>query len=230
MRIAILDLTEPMPGVLDDIPRVSKTITAWLGPALPMARFLAFDIVSGQDFPVLDTVDGVIVSGSDHGVYDNLPWMQPLRNFLQAAKAARKPMFGICFGHQILADVFGGKAEKANVGLNVGMREFEIEGQSVPTHVWHKDQVTEVPEGATIWAKSEYCPVGALSYDFPALSVQFHPEYSRALMFAVMERAIGHFSTPEMMVEAGASFAKGEAEPDLVAERVATFFRDHLGL
>lgn len=229
LKIAVLDLTEPMPGVLDGIPRVSETIANWLSPALPEAELQSFDIVSGADFPVLANIDGVVVSGSEHGVYDDLPWMQPLRGFLRSVRQANMPVFGICFGHQIMADTFGGKAEKAPQGLHIGMRQFEISGQDVPTHVWHKDQVTQAPPNTRIWAKAAYCPIGALEYDFPAMSVQFHPEYGKSLLYSVFERGMGRFVTDDMVAEADRSFEDGEAERALVASNAADFFRKHLG-
>lgn len=230
MKIGVLDLTEPMPGVLDDLPRVSQTIINWISPAMPDATFVAYDIISGAPFPAPGAVDGVIISGSEHGVYDDQPWMQPLRDFLVASKDLGVPMFGICFGHQILADVFGGKAEQAPQGLHVGMREFAIDGARVATHVWHKDQVTKQPEGSTIWASAEYCPIGALTYDFPAMSVQFHPEYSKELLYRVFDLAKGYFVTDEMVKEADRSFAKGEADRSLVASKAALFFREHVAI
>ena len=67
---------------------------------------------------------GIIISGSDKGVYDDTPWMQPLARVGWAtARAAGKPMFGVCFGHQIMADVFGGKAEKVGEA-EVGVRSL----------------------------------------------------------------------------------------------------------
>ena len=85
-------------------------------------------------------------------------------------------MFGICFGHQIMADIFGGKAAKSDKGFITGSRRFNDRGTNVNAYLAHQDQVTEVPPNAEVIASAAHCPVAALSYDFPALSVQFHPE------------------------------------------------------
>jgi GMP synthase-like glutamine amidotransferase len=79
-----------------------------------------------EGLPKLDSFDGLIVPGSEHGVYDNRPWMAPLRNLLLETKKAGKPIYGICFGHQMMAGTFGGKAEKSQIGNVVGVRQFDF--------------------------------------------------------------------------------------------------------
>ena len=69
---------------------------------------------------------------------------------------------------------------------------YELLGQRVKAHAWHKDQVTAQPPESRVIASADYCPIAGLAYDFPGLSVQFHPEYTREYMgwgvFALMER------------------------------------------
>ena len=55
--------------------------------------------------------------------------MAPLRNLLLKTKQASKPIYGICFGHQIMADTFGGKAEMSQIGNVVGARQFDFQGK-----------------------------------------------------------------------------------------------------
>ena len=150
---------------------------------------------------------------------------------VKQTKAAGKPIYGICFGHQIMADTFGGKAEKAEVGNVVGAREFEFADQSVDAHVWHKDQVTVVPPGATVTATAGHCPVGALAYDFPAASIQFHPEYTDPHLREIFERGQGKagFLEPEEAVDAVASFETSDVKVDLMAAEVAALLRTHIG-
>ena len=104
--------------------------------------------------PKLDSFDGLIVPGSEHGVYDNRPWMAPLRNLLLETKKAGKPIYGICFGHQMMAGTIGGKAEKSQIGNVVGMRQFDFYTKLSNTYIWHKDQVTRVPSEAQVTAKA----------------------------------------------------------------------------
>ncbi len=77
----------------------------WLGPALPEATFTTISVVGARPCPEDPAdYDGYLLTGSKHGVYENLPWMLDVQRFLNRLAEARIPMFGICFGHQIMAE------------------------------------------------------------------------------------------------------------------------------
>ncbi len=225
MRISVLELTShPLP-LLEGVPRTAQQIQEWIAPHLPEATFTAAGVVDGAPLPDHDDFDGVIVGGSECGVYDDTEWMQPLREFLERLRDHRKPVFGICFGHQIMADVYGGRSEKAEVGNIVGARPFDFAGESADAFVWHQDQVTRVPDSARVTGSASHCPVGALDYDFPARSVQFHPEYRADHLRELLIRVREVLLTPE---EADASLSTVNAakvSEDLAARQAVELFR-----
>lgn len=154
--------------------------------------------VSVETVPVLDGVlpdspqecDGWLVTGSKHGVYDDLPWIDPLKDFLRRARDMRVPVVGICFGHQLLAEALGGRAEKSTRGWGVGVHSYSIRHrpgwmadapESPAWHAMHQDQVTAIPDDATVLADSAFCPYAMLAYGDPempdAISIQPHPEF-----------------------------------------------------
>lgn len=226
MKVAILDLIElPIEKGGGDV--VSRAIIDWLSPALPEAELEVIRIAAGADFPEPDDFDGFVLSGSEKGVYDQTTWMESLRQLLLRIRDQRVPLFGICFGHQIMADTFGGKAELAGLGHVVGVRQFNIQGQTVPAHVWHQDQVTQVPPGARVLGSSDHCPVGVLAYDFPALSVQFHPEYTAEFISWSINVCDEKDLSPETARTALESVSGGNVRPDLMAADAARLFRDH---
>jgi hypothetical protein len=100
----------------------------------------------------------------------------------------------------LMADTFGGHAEKVDFGNVVGARRFTIEGVEVDTYVWHQDQVTKLPPQAEVVGGAAYCPFGVLRYSFPAYSVQFHPEYTR------------EFLTDEIAIIAGSYMSVEDAQ------------------
>ena len=163
MRIAVLNLTgHPLP-LFAGLPRAGTQIINWLSTELPEAEFYSVSIeADNEELPEPDNFDGLIVSGSEHGVYDSRPWMAPLRNLLLKTKQASKPIYCICFGHQIMADTFGGKAEMSQIGNVVGARQFDFQGKLNDVYVWHRDQVTSAPPEAHVTATAGYCAVGAL--------------------------------------------------------------------
>ena len=225
MRIAVLELTgHPLP-LLEGLPRTSRQIIDWLKPHLPEAEFFVVDIVDGAACPAMGGFDGVIIGGSEYGVYDDLDWMQPLRRFLLDCKDAQKPMFGICFGHQIMADTFGGKAGKAEIGNVVGARLFGYRGKQVQCHVWHQDQVHQIPPDARVTGSADHCPIGALEYDFAARSVQFHPEYKVEHLRDLLERGRNLFVASDEVDAALVSFKGTEVPHNLAVSEAIALFR-----
>lgn len=199
-------------------------IINWIESYLPEADFSSVHIAGNHAPPKPENIDGIIISGSEKGVYDNTPWMQPLRNNLQLMQSAGIPMFGICFGHQIMADVFGGKAVKADKGFITGTRQFNDRGSNVTAYLAHQDQVIDIPPNAEVIGSAAHCPVAALSYDFPAMSVQFHPEYNREFTVDLIEFFGAELMSPEQIQTARDSLS-AEAEDALWCAEVAEFFR-----
>lgn len=227
MKIAVLDLCVWLEEYQHDQERFGDLLAKWAGRDLPEATFTVIYVVDGDLLPAVDDYDGYVISGSDVGVYDDTPWMAPLRAWLLEARAAQKPVFGVCFGHQIMADVFGGKAEKVGPP-EVGVRTFDIGGEAVTGHVWHQDQVTQVPPGARVIGSADYCPVAALSYDFPAMSVQFHPEYAPDYVSTFLRRSRGQVLSEEETDKAVAQFDASDVSADLFAKQAGDFFRGAL--
>lgn len=228
MRITILNLTRHPVPMLEGLPTVGQQIETWIAPSLPEAKITITPVAEGARLPDAETFDGLILSGSEFGVYDDVPWMEPLRAALIGWRDLSKPIFGICFGHQIMADAFGGRAEKVDAGMVVGPRPFVMEGQAVAANVWHQDQVTKVPPGAEVIGHAAHCPVGALRYGFPALSVQFHPEHTHDLLRDIFERGRGTIIEPVVADAAEATFETTSVDVDLMAAEAAAFFRRHL--
>lgn len=206
--------------------RTGPQVIHWIEGYLPEATFSWVHIAGDATPPVPDDIDGIIISGSEKGVYDNTTWMQPLRDNLQQMQSAGVPMFGICFGHQIMADVFGGKAEKSDKGFVTGTRQFSDRGTMANAYLAHQDQVNEVPPGATVIATAAHCPVAALSYDFPALSVQFHPEYDRQFATDLIN-LFGAELMPPNQLQAARDSLSADVSDDLWCHEVAEFFREH---
>ena len=77
-------------------------------------KFETVCLSAGQTLPDPATLEATLIMGSAAGVYDShYPWMEPLRAFIRSAYAAKTPMLGVCFGHQIMADALGGEVRKS---------------------------------------------------------------------------------------------------------------------
>ena len=95
------------------------------------------------------------------------------------------PILGICYGHQMIAYLYGGKVEKGS-SAEYGLGKVDITGENdifkgVPKeiNVWvsHFDEIKELPEGFVSLANSEICKVEAMKHKEKKIyGVQFHPE------------------------------------------------------
>lgn len=224
MNIAILNLSSPDKG-FDQHGNAAQLIEKWISPAFAEAVFTHIYVAIGESLPEASRFDGYILSGSEKGVYDDVDWMEPLKAFLVQVKVREIPVFGICFGHQIMAEAYGGKAQKSEAGFVVGVHEYDGGGESYTAHAMHRDQVVNVPQNAKVTASASYCPVAALDYDFPAKSVQFHPEFQKPLVEDAIDAFEGRLLTDNEISHARATMQTGVVDHRLLANEVAEFFR-----
>ncbi len=122
--------------------------------------------------------EGWLITGSRFGAYEDHPFIKPLESFIRDAYAAKVPLVGICFGHQIIAQALGGKVEKFKGGWSVGPQDYDFDGETMMLNAWHQDQVTVKPPEATASSPPRrFCENAALLYGDRAFTVQAHPEF-----------------------------------------------------
>lgn len=185
-------------------------------------------LVEEMEFPAgIHDADGWLLTGSRHGAYEDHAFIPPLEDFIRAAYAEAVPMVGICFGHQIIAQALGGKVEKFAGGWSVGAKTYDFDGTELTLNAWHQDQVTRLPEGAKVVGRNEFCENAALIYPGRAFTVQPHPEFNDEFVTGLIEkRAIG--VVPPPLLEAARASMGGKRDSDVVAARIADFFRTAL--
>jgi GMP synthase-like glutamine amidotransferase len=85
-----------------------------------------FDSHLGRLPPDIAAFDGIIISGSPHSVYEDEKWIRDLEAFAREVTDSATPVFGICFGHQLLARALGGVVEQAEGGWGVGIHTMRV--------------------------------------------------------------------------------------------------------
>ncbi len=187
--------------------------------------FRAWHVVD-MDFPnSIHDADGWLIGGSRHGVYDDIPFIAPLKDFVRDAYAAKVPTVGVCFGHQLIAEALGGKAEKFSGGWGMGHTDYDFEGETLTLNAFHQDQVTRVPRDARVVATNDFCANAALAYNGPAYSLQAHPEFQESDMELLYD-----LRAPKLVEQAqiDAARARATASNDnaKMAARIAEFFKE----
>ncbi|WP_255198180.1 type 1 glutamine amidotransferase [Halorarius litoreus] len=141
--------------------------------------------VADEQYPDGFAFDGFVVTGSRSSVYWDEPWLDPTKEWVAEAIDRGLPALGICFGHQLLADVLGGTVEAMDE-YEIGYREIEqvaddplFDGldDSFLCFTTHSDAVTELPPGATLIAENDYGVHGFRLGN--VVGVQAHPEYDQ---------------------------------------------------
>lgn len=200
MRIGILECGPTHPEVAASLGTYPEMFTRLFGGrGWEFATWSVMDM----EFPAgPEEADGWILTGSRHGAYEDHAFIPPLEDFIRAAFAAGRPLLGICFGHQIIAQAMGGRVEKAEAGWGIGRHVYDFDGLGpVALTAWHQDQVTLIPEGAEVVARSEFCPAAALRYGDSALTVQAHPEFGRDVTAAFLGLKRDELTYPEDLLD-----------------------------
>ncbi|GAB6196844.1 glutamine amidotransferase [Lysobacter xanthus] len=161
---------------------------------LPRQAVHVVDVERGDALPPHEGFAGVLVTGSGAMVTERRDWSERTAGWLGQAAQAGLPLFGICYGHQLIAHALGGEVGWHPEGREMGTVEVErLEASGddplfaeLPTRfaaqATHLQSVLKLPEGATRLARSDHDPVHAFRWGEAAWGVQFHPEFSTTHM------------------------------------------------
>jgi GMP synthase-like glutamine amidotransferase len=198
LRIGILTAGHPPTDIPVVVPSYPAMIRAALGPG---HTYCEFDVTSGNLPGPKLAVEAYVITGSEAAVYDSEPWIGQLRGWLREVDATI-PLVGICFGHQIMTEAYGGVVEKCNFGWMGGLQEYTVRSHegwmgdgrsSFVLPVAHHDQVARAPSRSRVLASNDLCPYAALCYtDRRAISFQGHPEFAPVYAKMLIDRCQQH--------------------------------------
>jgi GMP synthase-like glutamine amidotransferase len=186
MKIGILLVGRASEDLVDEYGTYAEMLIALINTEEQVFEFKTFNILD-DEFPKDHLeCDGWIVTGSPHGVYEDHSWIPTVSQLINNIYEANLPIFGVCFGHQLIAQALGGHVEKSEKGWGLGLHTYQVNNkpdymsnlsEEVTLNICHQDQVLRPPQGATIYAKSEFCENAGFYIKDKVLTMQAHPEF-----------------------------------------------------
>jgi GMP synthase-like glutamine amidotransferase len=192
MKVGIIETGAPPAPLRERFGAYPEMMSHMLGPGFETRTYAA---ASGALPADPAEHEAYLITGSPAGVYEDHDWIPPLKAFLRSAKGKAK-LVGICFGHQIMAEAFGGRVEKSERGWGIGLQSYDVidrtpwmdEMPRFAIPVSHQDQIVEQPPASRVLARNDFSPFGLLAYDDqPAISFQGHPEWDPAFAKALID-------------------------------------------
>ncbi len=190
--------------------------------------------VSKDEFPDdISAFDGVMITGSPASVTEDAAWMQKLETLIAQIIAGGIPLFGACFGHQIIAKSLGAPIVRNPEGWAHGrieMRRVAVtawSGAESDLHLYgsHIEQVGALPSGATRIFESPGCPIAGFSIGDAVFTVQHHPEMSSEFISDLIEEYADYVG-PQVTQNARDSINAGPADRAEFAREIAGFFEN----
>ena len=175
---------------------------------LPMAEIdVCYPADTAAQLPVgqaLEGYDGIAITGSSLHVYNGGDEVSRQVDLVRQALRTGTPVFGSCWGLQIITVAAGGVVRKnpkgREIGFGRGIRLTEA-GRKHPMYAGkldvfnaptvHLDEVEVLPAGATVLASNAMSQVQAVEFRTPgstAWGVQYHPEYPLRELAAIVRR------------------------------------------
>lgn len=155
-----------------------------------------------------------LVTGSPANVTDHEEFGERTAAWLRDAAAAGLPIFGVCYGHQLLAHALGGEVDFNPAGRETGTGVLEVlpEGQRDPlldglpaefdVQLQHMQTITRLPPGAISLARTALDKNQLVRMGEKIISTQFHPEFTPAVPRADLARRGAEYGAEGLDVEA----------------------------
>lgn len=202
--ILILKTGEAPPSVQQSRGDFEDWIAIGLGRSLTSLEVAS--VYKGDSLPPLDSISGVVITGSAAMVTERPDWSEASARWLaEIVEADRVPVLGLCYGHQLLAHALGGEVGSNPKGREMGTVDVVLDGERMENaagsadpspifeagvfhaHMSHVESVLRPPGDAKILGHSALDPHSVLEFGPRQWGVQFHPEFDCEIMQGYVE-------------------------------------------
>lgn len=234
IKLGILEVGENRPNLVPEHGTFAEWFIRLFSRVSKDIDFRIFKAFRGKLPGNVEDCQAYLISGSASSVYDAEPWLEGLGRFvIDAARSV--PIVGICFGHQLLHQLYGGTVVKSEKGWGIGIHNYSVHEHrswmSPPVSTLrlmasHRDQVTQQAPNSRTLAGSTFCPVAMSEFGDNVMSIQPHPEMTRALakeVFKIRRDQQGHKVTETAMASMNNPLDDGVA-----AEWIVQFLKEKL--
>lgn len=187
----IIETGRPVPSL-----RRLGPFTHWIRVAAGLSAHdtTVCPVLDGAHLPDPRRYAGVLITGSAAMVTERQHWSERSAEWLREAEAGGLPLFGICYGHQLLAHAFGGEVGFNPRGREMGTVPVRLQPEAaldpvfgglpaeLPAHTTHLQTVLAPPKDAVVLARSDRDDCQAFRIGEHSWGVQFHPEFSAQMM------------------------------------------------
>ncbi|KAF7715444.1 GMP synthase (glutamine-hydrolyzing) [Penicillium ucsense] len=204
LRIAVLECDTPIAPVTERLGGYGeiferlllKGLAASPDSGVEFAEISKWHVVDNPVYPDPSKYDAFLLSGSKHDSFRDDPWIVSLTEYVRGLlEDHKKPVVGICFGHQIIARALGARVGRGDHGWEISVDEINLTetGQRIfgkdklYLQQMHRDVVHEVPKGCVNLGSSPRCAIQGLYMPKRIWSVQAHPEFTEFIISQVLK-------------------------------------------
>lgn len=230
MRIAILITNTDDSAFAQARPDDGVKFTDLIHMARPDWTCVSFWVCKDAFPEDITLFDGVLITGSPASTNDASPWIIRLEHLIREVIACRQPLFGACFGHQLIAKALGAPIVPNPAGWGHGLLTIRRSAQTpwagpedeLALYGSHNEQVGDVPIGARVVFAGAGCPIAGFAVGDSVFTVQHHPEMTHEFICDLVENyadKVGPSAT-----EAARMSLNRHADQATFAEEIARFF------
>lgn len=186
--------------------------------------FISYYVEVMEFFVLVYDVQGWLLIGLCYGVYEDYVFILLFEVFICDVYVVYVFMVGICFGYQIIVQVFGGKVEKYVGGWLVGVQDYDFGGQYIMLNVWYQDQVMCCFEGVQIVVMNGFCENVVLVYDDCVLIVQVYLEFGDDFIQGLIDICVKGVVFDDLLV-CVVLWMGGLCQFDVIVDWIENFFK-----